>query len=43
MDKLEIQHIRTDFPILEEKVYNKDLIYFDNGATTQNRVALLKK
>lgn len=26
---------RTDFPILEEKVYGKPLIYLDNAATTQ--------
>ncbi len=30
-----IEEIRRDFPILEEKIYNKKLIYFDNGATTQ--------
>jgi len=35
MDKKELQHIRADFPILEDKVYDKDLIYFDNAATTQ--------
>jgi len=43
MDKLEIQHIRTDFPILEEKIYNKDLIYFDNGATTQKPRCVVEK
>ena len=30
-----IKDIRADFPILESKVYNKPLVYFDNGATTQ--------
>lgn len=35
MNNEQIQHIRADFPILEEKIYNKDLIYFDNAATTQ--------
>jgi len=30
-----IRDIRTEFPILSTKVYGKDLIYFDNGATTQ--------
>lgn len=30
-----IYEIRNDFPILSEKVYNKPLVYFDNGATTQ--------
>lgn len=30
-----VEEIRKDFPILKEKIYNKDLVYFDNGATTQ--------
>jgi len=30
-----INEIRSDFPILERKVYGKPLVYFDNGATTQ--------
>lgn len=30
-----INDIRADFPILATKVYNKPLVYFDNGATTQ--------
>lgn len=33
--KLDIQKIRTDFPILSTEVNKKPLIYFDNGATTQ--------
>lgn len=32
---LDIQKIRADFPILSEKIYSKDLVYLDNGATTQ--------
>jgi cysteine desulfurase/selenocysteine lyase len=32
---LNIKEIRTQFPILKSKVNGKDLIYFDNGATTQ--------
>ena len=36
IDKVKsIQEIRNDFPILGRKVYDKPLIYFDNGATTQ--------
>lgn len=31
----DIQKIRSDFPILQQQVYKRDLIYFDNGATTQ--------
>ncbi|MBW6501788.1 MAG: cysteine desulfurase [Bacteroidales bacterium] len=30
-----ITDIRADFPILNRKVYGRDLVYFDNGATTQ--------
>lgn len=30
-----IAKVRSGFPILSEKIYNKPLIYFDNGATTQ--------
>ena len=32
---LDLQKIRTDFPILSRKVNGKPLIYFDNGATSQ--------
>lgn len=35
MSKFDVQKIRKDFPILNRKVYGKDLIYFDNGATSQ--------
>jgi cysteine desulfurase/selenocysteine lyase len=32
---LDIQKIRKDFPILQQKIYNRPLVYFDNAATTQ--------
>ncbi len=32
---LDIKKIRSDFPILQQKVYGKPLVYLDNGATTQ--------
>jgi len=32
---LDINKIRADFPILNQKIYGKDYIYLDNGATTQ--------
>ena len=31
----DLNDIRADFPILGRKIYNKPLVYFDNGATTQ--------
>ena len=30
-----IHDIRADFPILQTKIHNKPLVYFDNAATTQ--------
>ncbi|RFS13907.1 cysteine desulfurase [Emticicia sp. C21] len=38
---LDIQKIRADFPILEEKINGKDLVYFDNAATTQKPLPVL--
>jgi cysteine desulfurase/selenocysteine lyase len=32
---LNIQKVRSDFPILNQKVNGKTLVYFDNGATSQ--------
>lgn len=32
---LDIKAIRSQFPILHQKVNGKDLVYFDNGATSQ--------
>ena len=31
----DVDKIRKDFPILNQKVYGKTLIYFDNAATSQ--------
>ncbi len=33
--KVDLNKIRKDFPILERTVYNRPLVYLDNGATTQ--------
>lgn len=35
MNQLEVSKIRADFPILNSKINDKSLIYFDNAATTQ--------
>jgi cysteine desulfurase/selenocysteine lyase len=37
------ENIRADFPILSRKIYGKELIYFDNGATTQKPKAVVEK
>ncbi|MDR3365703.1 MAG: cysteine desulfurase [Prevotellaceae bacterium] len=34
-EAFDVQAIRKDFPILQQKVNGKDLIWFDNAATTQ--------
>ena len=39
--KLDIQKIRADFPILGEQVNGRELVYFDNAATTQKPVPVL--
>jgi cysteine desulfurase/selenocysteine lyase len=37
----DISEIRIDFPLLQRRVYDKPLIYFDNGATTQKPLCVL--
>jgi cysteine desulfurase/selenocysteine lyase len=37
----DISEIRADFPLLQRRVYDKPLIYFDNGATTQKPLCVL--
>src|ERR671923_1634366 len=32
---LDVDRIRTDFPILKQKIHGKPLVYLDNGATSQ--------
>jgi cysteine desulfurase / selenocysteine lyase len=36
-----IAEIRADFPLLQRRVYDKPLVYFDNGATTQKPQCVL--
>ena len=38
---IDVQKIRKLFPILNEKINENDLIYFDNGATTQKPKAVI--
>lgn len=40
---INIQHIRQDFPLLNQEVYNRPLIYFDTAASAQKPLAVLKK
>lgn len=39
---IDIQKIRQDFPILDEVVNGKPLVYFDNAATTQKPLPVLE-
>ena len=38
---MDIQKIRSDFPILAQTVYGAPLVYMDNGATTQKPQAVI--
>jgi len=39
---LNVEKIRKDFPILEQKVHGKPLVYLDNAATTHKPVQVIK-
>jgi cysteine desulfurase/selenocysteine lyase len=39
---LNIRKIRKDFPILKERIYGRRLVYFDNGATTQRPLPVMR-
>ena len=38
----DIQKIRSEFPILQTKIYGQPLVYFDNAATTQKPNVVLE-
>ena len=37
----DVQKVRADFPILNERVHGKPLVYLDNAATTQKPQSVL--
>lgn len=39
---LDVQKIREDFPILNQSVHGKPLVYFDNAATTQKPTRVIE-
>jgi cysteine desulfurase/selenocysteine lyase len=39
---IDIQKVRADFPILSKTIYKRPLIYFDNAATTQKPVQVIR-
>ncbi len=38
---IDVEKIRQDFPILDQMVHDKPLVYLDNGATTQKPLAVI--
>ena len=38
---VDVQKIRDDFPILDQMVHDKPLVYLDNGATTQKPLSVI--
>jgi len=40
---LNINKIKQDFPILSQKIHGKELVYLDNGATTQKPIQVIEK
>lgn len=40
---LDVESIRKDFPILREKVHGEQLVYFDNAATSQKPLSVIKR
>jgi len=41
MSAADFQQIREQFPILKQQVYGKQLVYFDNAATTQKPLCVI--
>ena len=39
--KFDVSKIRSMFPVLNQKIHGKKLIYFDNAATTQKPEAVI--
>ena len=38
----DVHDIREQFPILNQKVHGKPLVYFDNAATAQKPIAVIE-
>ena len=41
--KASIENIRAQFPILSQKVNGRDLVYFDNAATSQKPNTVIER
>ncbi|MCO4799352.1 MAG: SufS family cysteine desulfurase [Colwelliaceae bacterium] len=43
MSAFDLKKFRSLFPLLEQKVFGKEIVYFDNGATTQKPDCVINK
>ena len=43
LNNFDIQKIREQFPTLNQMVYGKRLVYFDNAATTQKPISVIDR
>lgn len=43
LNHLDIDKIRKQFPVLDQQVYGKPLVYFDNAATTQKPLCVIER
>ncbi len=43
MKHFDIEEVRKQFPVLNQKVYGRQLVYFDNAATTQKPLCVIER
>lgn len=43
MKRFDIAEVRKQFPVLDQKVYGRQLVYFDNAATTQKPLCVIER
>ena len=43
MNQFNVNDIRKQFPVLDQQVYGKPLVYFDNAATTQKPLCVIER
>lgn len=43
LNHFDINEIRKQFPVLDQQVYGKQLVYFDNAATTQKPLCVIER
>lgn len=43
MKHFDIEEVRKQFPVLDQKIYGRQLVYFDNAATTQKPLCVIER